>query len=110
MIEIVIIVDIDNQIFIDTFVDINFNFAIRIRVKIVDSIIFVQMKIKRNYDDKHKSIYMREKNYVLIKLHHEYDIFFIVVFESKFNQQFVEFFRVLKRVERFVYKLNFSTY
>ena len=106
--EIVIIVDVDSQIFIDTFVDINFNFAIRIRVKIVDSIIFVQMKIKRNYNDKHKSIYMREENYVLIKLHHDYDILFIVVFESKFNQQFVEFFRVLKRIERFVYRLNFS--
>ena len=70
----------------NTFVNINFNFAIEIRMKIVDLIIFVQMKIKRNYDDKHKSIYMRKKNYVLIKLHYEYDIFFIVVFESKFNQ------------------------
>ena len=68
------------------------------------------MKIKRNYDDKHKSIYMRERDYVLIKLHHEDDILFIVVFEFKFSQQFVEFFRVLKRVERLVYKLNFSTY
>ena len=83
--EIVIIVDVDNQISIDAFVDINFNFAARTRVKIVDSIIFVQMKIKRNYDDKHKSIYMREKDYALIKLHHEYDIFSIAVFESKFN-------------------------
>ena len=110
MFEIVIIVDVDNQISIDTFVDINFNFATRARVKIVDSIIFVQMKIKRNYNDKHKSIYMREENYVLIKLHHDYDILFIVVFESKFNQQFVEFFRVLKRIERFVYRLNFSTH
>ena len=108
--EVVIIVDVDSQILIDTFVDISFNFAVRTRVKIADSIIFAQMKIKRNYDDKHKSIYMREKNYALIKLHHEYDIFFIAVFESKFNQQFVEFFRVLKRVERFVYKLNFSAH
>ena len=108
--EIVIIVDVDNQMFIDAFVDINFNFAIRVRVKIVDSIIFAQMKIKRNYDNKHKSIYMREKDYILIKLHHDYDIFFIVVLEFKFSQQFVEFFRVLKRVERLVYRLNFSTH
>ena len=108
--EIVIIVDVDSQIFTDTFVDISFSFAARVRVKIVDSITFAQMKVKRNYDDKHKSIYMREENYALIKLHHEYDIFFIAVLESKFSQQFVESFRVLKRVERLVYKLNFSTH
>ena len=108
--EVVIIVDVDSQISIDTFVDISFSFAIRIRVKIVDSIVFAQMKIKRNYDDKHKSIYMREKDYALIKLHHEYDILFTTVFKSKLSQQFVESFRVLKRVERFVYKLNFSAH
>ena len=110
VLEIIIIVDADSQIFIDAFVDINFNFATRTRVKIFDSIIFIQMKIKCNYDDKHKSIYMREKNYALIKLHHEYDIFSTAVLEFKFNQQFVESFRVLKRVERLVYKLNLSAY
>ena len=110
MFEIVIVVDADNQMSIDAFVDISFNFAIRTRVEIVDSITFAQMKIKRNYDDKHKSIYMREKDYALIKLHHDYDILFIVVLEFKFNQQFVEFFRVLKRVERLVYKLNLSAH
>ena len=110
MFEIVIVVDADNQISIDAFVDINFNFAIRIRVKIVDLIIFAQMKVKRNYDDKHKSIYMREENYALIKLHHEYDIFSTAVFEFKLNQQFVESFRVLKRIERLVYKLNLSAH
>ena len=110
MFEIVIVVDVDSQMFIDAFVDISFNFAIRIRVEIADSITFAQMKIKRNYDDKHKSIYMRERDYALIKLHHDYDILFIAVLESKFSQQFVESFRVLKRVERLVYKLNLSAH
>ena len=49
---------------------------------------------------------MREKNYVLIKLHHDYDISFTAVFERKYNQQYVDFFRVLKRIDRLVYRFD----
>ena len=73
-------------------------------------IVFAQMKVKRNYDEKHKSIYMRENDYAFIKLHHDYDISFIVILKLKYNQQYVKSFKILKRVKRLVYKLKLSTH
>ena len=102
---VVVVVD-DSSILTNLFVDINFVFVVRARVEIVNVIIFVQIKVKCNYNEKHKSIYMRKKNYALIKLYYNYDIFFTTIFERKYNQQYVDFFRVLKRVDRFVYRFN----
>ena len=96
----VVVVVVDNSsTSTNLFVDINFAFVVRAYVEIVNVITFVQMKIKRNYNEKHKSVYMRKKNYVLIKLHYNYDIFFTTVLERKYNQQYVDFFRILKRVD-----------
>ena len=103
---IVVVVDANSSLSFDIFIDVNFSFVTRTRIKIADFIVFVQMKIKRHYDDKHKSIYMRERDYVFIKLHHEYDILSTTILELKFNQQFADSFRVLKRVRRLVYRLE----
>ena len=104
--EVVTAVDADSQISTGASIGISFSFAARARVEIADSIAFAQMEVKRSYDDKHKSIYMREGDYALIKLHHEYDILSTAVLESKLSQQFVEPFRVLKRIGRLAYKLD----
>ena len=53
---------------------------------------------------------MRESDYAFIKLHHDYDISFIVVLRFKYNQQYVKSFKMLKRVNRLVYKLKLSTH
>ena len=88
----------------------NFSFVVRVRMKITNAITFAQIEIKRNYNNKHKSIYIRKKNYALIKLHYNYNIFFIVVLKLKYNQQYVEFFRILKRIKKLIYKLNLFVY
>ena len=49
---------------------------------------------------------MRENDYVFIKFHHDYDISFTIVFESKYNQQYVKSFRILKRVDKLTYRLD----
>ena len=96
-----VVVDVvNNQSFID---EINFFVAARVRVKIIDFIVFVQMKTKRHYDENHKSMHIRKNDYVFIKLHKKYDISFIVVLNFKYNQQYVDFFRILKRVNRLIY-------
>ena len=64
------------------------------------------MKVKRHYDDKHTSIYMRKNDYVFIKLHHNYDISFIAIFKSKYSQQYVKSFRILKRIDKLIYRLD----
>ena len=55
-------------------------------------------------------MHMRKNDYALIKLHKKYDISFIVVLDLKYSQQYVDFFRILKRVERLVYRLNLSSH
>ena len=84
----------------------NFFIVVRVRVKIVDFIVFAQMKIKRYYDEKHTSIYMRKNDYVFIKFHHDYDISFTIVFENKYNQQYVKSFRILKRIDKLTYRFD----
>ena len=84
----------------------NFFIVVRARVKIINFIVFAQIKVKRHYDDKHTSIYMRKNDYVFIKLHHDYDISFIVVFENKYNQQYVKSFRILKRIDKLTYRFD----
>ena len=103
-----VVVDVVNsQSFID---EISFFVAVRVRVKIVDFIVFAQIKIKRHYDEKHKLMHMRKNDYALIRLHKKYDISFIVVLKFKYNQQYVDSFRILKRVNRLIYRLNLSSH
>lgn len=101
-----VVVDANASLSFDLFFDANFSFVARTRVKITNFIVFAQMKIKRHYDDKLKSIYMRKDDYVLIKLHHEYDISSIAILEFKLSQQFVDSFCVLERVRWLVYRLK----
>ena len=61
------------------------------------------MKVKHSYDKKYTSMYIQEKDYALIRLYYNYDIFFIVVLKFKYNQQYANFFRVLKRVKKLTY-------
>ena len=49
---------------------------------------------------------MRENDYVFIKFHHDYDISFTIVFESKYNQQYVKSFRILKRIDKLTYRFD----
>ena len=103
----VIVDEISRQSLID---EVTFFVVARARVKVADFIVFVQIKIKRHYDEKHKSMHMRESDYAFIKLHKKYDISFIAILKFKYSQQYVDFFRILKRVNRLIYRLNLSAH
>ena len=105
------VVLVDKRLLLSNFfVNVNFLFVVKARVKIVDIIIFAQMKVKHSYDKKYTSMYIQEKDYALIRLYYNYDIFFIVVLKFKYNQQYANFFRVLKRVKKLTYWLNLFFY
>ena len=53
-------------------------------------------------------MHMRKNDYAFIRSHKKYDISFIVVLKFKYNQQYVDFFRILKRINRLIYRLNLS--
>ena len=49
---------------------------------------------------------MKLNNYVYIRFHKSYNISIIVVFDFKYNQQYVDFFKILKKIDRLIYRLN----
>ena len=83
--------------------------ASRARIEVFDFIVFDQMSVKHYYDKKHHSLSLRVENYALLRLHREYNISFTKKIDLKLSQQLVDFFKVLERIERLVYKLDISS-
>ena len=77
-----------------------------IRQKAVDVLIFAQMNFKFYYDRKHQSINLVVDDWTQIRFHKNYDISSIAVLSNKFNQQYIAFFRVTKKIDRLAYRLN----
>ena len=73
------------------------------RLKVVNVIAFNQMNVKFHYNRKYQSIFIKQNDYALIKLHKKYNIFFAI--NRKYKQQFVESFFVIKKIEQLVYRL-----
>ena len=78
------------------------------RTKIIDVIAFAQLNVKFYYDRKYYLKILVVENWILFRFHKNYNIFFIVVLRKKINQQYVEFFRVMKKIDRLVYRINVS--
>ena len=92
--------------FFAIFVDIFFkNKRLIIRQKINDAIIFDQMNVKFHYDKKHESLFMKIDEQTLIRLHKNYNFFFI---NRKYDQQYVKFFIITKKIERLIYRFDIS--
>ena len=77
-----------------------------VRSKIFDAMTFAQMNVKYYYDEKHQFLFMKSKDFVFIRLHKNYDISFIAIFNLKFNQQYAKPFKILKKIERLIYRLK----
>ena len=50
---------------------------------------------------------MKQENVTLIKLHKDYNIFSTI--SKKYDQQFVEFFTIIEKIDRLIYRLNISS-
>ena len=72
-----------------------------------DVIIFDQMNVKFHYDRKHESMFMKQEDVALIKLHKNYNISSAI--NKKYDQQFVEFFTIIEKIDRLIYRLNISS-
>ena len=82
----------------------------QIRIEITNAIIFVQMNVKHHYDRKHQSLFMKKNEYALIRLHHKYQISVNDIFDKKYKQQYVDFFEILKKIDKLTYRLDLSIY
>ena len=80
-----------------------------IKLKVVDVIIFDQMNAKFYYDRKHEFMFMKQDDYAFFKLHKSYNIS-STNFNRKYNQQFVDFFLITKKIKRLIYRLTISNH
>lgn len=81
-----------------------------VKIEVSNAIVFSQMNVKYYYDNKHQSLIMKVDDQALIRLHREYDIFSISIFEKKLRQQYVDSFKILEKIDRLVYRLNLSSH
>ena len=81
---------------------------LRSRIEARDVIFWVNMIYKSHYDRRHSSLFFKEDDMTLLKLHHEYSIPSIEDVIKKLTQQFVDPFKVIAKIERLTYKLNIS--
>ena len=72
-----------------------------------DVIVFDQMNAKFHYDRKHEFMFMKQEDVAFIKLHKSYNISSII--SKKYDQQFVEFFTIIEKIDRLIYRLNISS-
>ena len=82
----------------------------QIRIEMTNVIIFAQMNVKHHYDRKHQSLFMKKNEYALIRLHHEYQISINDILNKKYDQQYVDFFKILKKIDRLTYRLDLSAH
>ena len=78
------------------------------RIAVADVIAFAQMRITQTYNQKHQVMQFRVEDQVLLHLHKGYDIFFTAVLKKKLSQQYVGSFKILKRIDHLIYRLNLS--
>ena len=81
-----------------------------VRIEVSNVIAFAQMNAKHQYDEKHQFLFMKTSDHALVRSHSEYDILFNAMLDKKLNQQFVELFKILKRVDRLTYRLKLSNH
>lgn len=74
------------------------------RIKTKDVIYWTNMKYKHHYDRQYTSLFFKENDWVLIKLHKEYNILSTINVTQKLTQQYVESFKMIQRIDRFAYK------
>ena len=81
-----------------------FNQKLKYQQKIVDVIVFVNVKIKIYYDVHHQFILFNSNDKIYLRLHHEYQL------SNKFNKkmfnQRCESFIIKRRIDRLIYELN----
>ena len=82
----------------------------RVKIEIVDSIAFVQINAKHCYNRKYQLLYIRFDDYALIRLYKKYNISSTIVLKSKYNQQYVDSFKIFEKIEQLTYRLNLSTH
>ena len=79
-----------------------------IKLEIIDSIAMTQISSKKLYDQKHQSLILKIENWVLLRLHKDYQILSSVTLNLKLSQQYVNSFQIIEKIENLAYRLKIS--
>ena len=79
-----------------------------VRFEMTDVIVLNQMYSKFVYDRKHQSFYMKIDDWALLRFHKDYKISTTAHLSKKLFQQYVDFFQITEKIDRFVYRLTIS--
>ena len=77
-----------------------------VKTKTIDVIFFVIMSQKRHYDRRHQSTFFAVDEWTLLQLNKKYNISTIADIIKKYDLQYVDSFKMLKRIDRLVYKFE----
>ena len=78
------------------------------KMQISDAIALTQSLFKHTYDKNHKLLQMKMRDWVLLRLHKDYDVVSTVVLKFKLSSQYAESFRITEKIDNLVYKLDIS--
>jgi hypothetical protein len=70
---------------------------------------WAQMINKSHYDRRHSLLFLKVDEWALLRLHHDYFISRSRIMTKKIFAQYVEFFKIIQRVDRLIYRLNISS-
>ena len=76
------------------------------RISAADALTFVSIMIKHYYDRDHRTLFLNKDDSAYLRLHKDYNISINAVITRKLEQQYVEPFKVLKKIGYLAYKLN----
>jgi hypothetical protein len=62
--------------------------------------------MKHIYNRKHQSLNLKIDDHVLLRLHKKYFFLSTKILDRKLSQQYIESFRILKKIEDLSYRLN----
>ena len=76
------------------------------RVEAADSIFFAFANHKEHYDRSHQLLFMKVRNWAMLKLHKGYPIPSSVGIIKKLTQQYVGLFKIVEKIGQLAYKLE----
>lgn len=85
------------------------HFHDHLRKKTQNVINWAQMMNKVYYDRRHTPLFLKIDEWALLRLHHDYFVSSFKNMTKKVFAQYVDSFKVLKRINRLIYRLNISS-
>ena len=63
---------------------------------------------KHYYDKEHNNYLFKINDWILLKLHKNYNISSTKIFEKKLSQQYVESFKIIEKIDNLIFRLTIS--